>query len=310
MNRYPHVSVHALDTGVITMPLRFFVTPLTDKSEMTVLPSMSFLIQHRDPASKKVTRILFDLGIRVDTTQYTESMREYLLPQNTAMNPTNIHSALHRGGLSEFDIDYAIFSHLHWDHIGVPAELSRAQFILGGGGLQYLATAGVNGAYERLLFPLLRTVELHQPGSDPSATARISPLFAKPWRPMATLPHTLDIFGDGSCFIVDAPGHMPGHLNMLCRLEGGNYVYLAGDICHDRRILTGEMDMSTWPDPVYPSIMRCAHTNKSAAISTIKRVIDIEDGNTVLGKVEVVLSHDGGWLDDAKHAGRLWPGKL
>lgn len=305
-----HVSVHALSTGAITMPLRFFVTPIDDPNEMTILPSMSFLIVHIHPVTGKTTRVLFDLGIRSDTTKYSESMRQYLLAENETNNLEHISSALALGGLSTSDIDYVIFSHLHWDHLGVPADLESAQFILGAGGFSYLIAAGVNGSYERDLFPPGRTMELHHPGTHPIEAGGLPAAFAKEWKPMSAFPHTIDIFDDGSLFAVSAPGHMPGHLNLLCRRETGNYVYLAGDICHDVRIMTGDMDISIWPDADNPKLIRCAHVDKKAAVMTIKRVIDVEEGNTSLGVVEVVLSHDGVWEADARRRGRFWPGKL
>jgi hypothetical protein len=56
----------------------------------------------------------------------------------------------------------------------------------------------------------------------------------------------MDLFGYGSLYIVNAPGHLPGHLNLLCRTGDRNFVYLAGDSCHDPRLLTGELEIAEW----------------------------------------------------------------
>lgn len=303
-----HVSVHGLSTGIISMPRRFFVTPVDDPNELAVMPSMSFLIQHHDRKTAETTRILFDLGIRTDTSQFPKSIQANILAEDKPVNDSNIISALAKGGLSAEDIDYVILSHLHWDHIGAPPELGNAQFVVGAGGLSYMAEHGVNGTYERDLLPHNRTIELA--GTDGLSPDSTHPLFSRPWEPVATFEHTMDIFGDGSMLIVDTPGHMPGHINLLCRLETGRYVYLAGDLCHDVRILTGQKDISTWPDAADPSIMCCAHVDKAAAISSIKRVAHAANGGTELGDVEVVLSHDGGWKEVAEAAGRFLPGQM
>lgn len=61
-------------------------------------------------------------------------------------------------------------------------------------------------------------------------------------------PDVVDYFGDGSLFIVDAPGHLFGHVNLLARIEEGRWVYLGGDCCHDIRILKGESDVAMYSD--------------------------------------------------------------
>ena len=45
----------------------------------------------------------------------------------------------------------------------------------------------------------------------------------------------LDWFGDGSLYILDALGHMPGHLTMMVRTTSDPPTYLieAGDAAHD-----------------------------------------------------------------------------
>jgi glyoxylase-like metal-dependent hydrolase (beta-lactamase superfamily II) len=44
----------------------------------------------------------------------------------------------------------------------------------------------------------------------------------------------LDFFGDGSFWVINAPGHMPGNLCAAARLESGDWVLLGGDCCHSR----------------------------------------------------------------------------
>jgi glyoxylase-like metal-dependent hydrolase (beta-lactamase superfamily II) len=47
----------------------------------------------------------------------------------------------------------------------------------------------------------------------------------------------VDLFGDGSFFILDAPGHMPGHQMALGRTGRDEWVAMGGDCCHHRNLL-------------------------------------------------------------------------
>lgn len=61
---------------------------------------------------------------------------------------------------------------------------------------------------------------------------------------IANVPHAMDYFEDGSLYIIDAPGHLSGHINVLARTsEDGSWILLGGDTCHDVRLLTGEKQM-------------------------------------------------------------------
>ena len=44
----------------------------------------------------------------------------------------------------------------------------------------------------------------------------------------------VDLYGDGSFYLVDAPGHLPGHLIAAARVAPGAFVFLGGDACHNR----------------------------------------------------------------------------
>jgi hypothetical protein len=41
-----------------------------------------------------------------------------------------------------------------------------------------------------------------------------------------------DFYGDGSPYILDTPGHWPGHICTLARTTSDTFVYLGGDMCH------------------------------------------------------------------------------
>jgi len=125
------------------------------------------------------------------------------------------------------------------------------------------------------------------------------------------LPRTMDIFNDGSLHIVDAPGHLPGHINLLARTYADNcapgslddreihYVYLAGDTCHDRRILNGEKEISEWRDAEGHAC--CIHTDRAQAEKSIEMVRRLEAKG-----VEVIFAHDVEWEQRIDNETRFW----
>lgn len=242
------------------------------------------------------------------------------------------------------DVDYVILSHVHWDHIGTPSDFSGATFMAGSGTLDLLRNGG-GPLYPAELFnddelPASRTVEFppvphssdsgqvpgHGNGEMPELAspsprhtptpvdtqARLPPSASTwTWRPLledGSLPYALDLFGDGSLRVVDSPGHLHGHVNLLARVGERRYVYLGGDCCHDPRILQGEKGIAMYADG--RGGLRSVHADTDAARQTLNnfsRFLKEE----VVGRnieVEVVLAHDAGWRESNRH--RFWPGKL
>ena len=126
------------------------------------------------------------------------------------------------------------------------------------------------------------------------------------WQKLAYLPNTLDLFSDGTVYIVDAPGHLQGHINILARTSPGAWVYLAGDACHDRRLMTKELAIATWSG-LHGEIC-CIHVDKEESEKTIERIAALEKLRDQ--RVEVILAHDIEWLDKESNKKRFWPNKL
>lgn len=76
-------------------------------------------------------------------------------------------------------------------------------------------------------------------------------------------------------------------------------MYLGGDACHDRRLLTGEKEIGTWTDA--EGVVCCIHADREAAESTIERIRGLEERG-----VEVVFAHDVEWEDDPGNRGRFF----
>jgi glyoxylase-like metal-dependent hydrolase (beta-lactamase superfamily II) len=246
----------------------------------------------------------------------------------------DVVSSLAFGGLFPEDIDYVILSHVHWDHIGMPSDFNTSKFVVGNGACGLLSgerklTNGSHSYFEADLLPKGRTIELTDPedkqnlpssgGTRSSkegefmasfANSQLDVNFNQSWKQTSIFESTLDLFGDGSVYVVSAPGHLPGHLNLLCRVEGGKYIYLAGDSVHDPRLLSGEKEIATWTHENDPAITCCIHADKITAQKTINLIKTLASGQTDLGSVEIVFAHDAAWQKNAKAAGRFFPGRL
>lgn len=327
MTRQNFVSIHALDAGYLTLPEAFFVTPLEDEAARTTVPSLSFLVQHTDLVSVKTTRIVFDLGIRKDLTAYSEPLYQHAMTRRPLSGDPGTIESLAAGGLSESDIDIVMFSHLHWDHVGSPSNYAEASYVIGPGAGNLIngthkVQNGSHSHFEEGLLDFRRTIEIHDPDIRHSdslvSNAQSLPrtqdhakLFSKPWLPNGPFPHTMDVFGDGSLYVVYAPGHLDGHINLLCRKADGSFVYLAGDACHDPRLLSGKKEIATWTDPGFPGITCCIHSCKPTAQKTLARIRAVmQQPNGLGGDVEVVFAHDALWAKSAKDQGRFFPGAL
>ncbi|KAI0439699.1 Metallo-hydrolase/oxidoreductase [Xylaria telfairii] len=306
----PTVRLHALSAGHFTLPEEQFVQPASPGARKTV-PSLSFLVQHEDPTSGDITRIVFDLGLRRVVERYSEPIQRHLATRLPLTTDPDVVKSLGAGGLTPDDIDFVFYSHVHWDHVGEPRDFPRSTFVVGYGALDVLSgksksLRGSHSFFESDLLDPLRTIELPDPaggGETNTVTSQFSSVInvQGPWEELEGLPAVLDVFKDGSLYVVDAPGHLPGHINFLARTltEDGSvaWVYLAGDACHDRRILRGEKAISEWLD-IHGQVC-CIHADRAKADETIDRVQGLE------GKgVEVILAHDVEWERNAANAKR------
>lgn len=134
---------------------------------------------------------------------------------------------------------------------------------------------GGHSFFEPDLLPNDRLIELVDPieGVPKECDSVTEPgilNFSRPWRQNGTLPHTIDLFNDGSLLIVNAPGHLPGHINLLAQTSNDHQIYLGGDACHNRRLLTGEKEIGEWVDAEGHSC--CIHADRKQAEEVIRRI--------------------------------------
>jgi N-acyl homoserine lactone hydrolase len=108
-------------------------------------------------------------------------------------------------------IDYAVFSHIHYDHVGAANELTAATWLVQRGDHEAVM-AGGGGV----------------PAVVPELFAQIRN------RPTQVLDGDFDVFGDGRVQLITAPGHTPGHQVLYLELDDFGPLVLSGDLYHFR----------------------------------------------------------------------------
>lgn len=116
--------------------------------------------------------------------------------------------------------------------------------------------------------------------NDPSSTARFKPVL-----PLGTFADAVDFFGDGSMYLVDTPGHCPGHMSCLARIAKDTFLFLAGDLCHVREAY----------DPGTRLISPRMYEDIETARDTVRRLATL---NREMESVVVILAHEADRLQE------------
>jgi glyoxylase-like metal-dependent hydrolase (beta-lactamase superfamily II) len=129
-------------------------------------------------------------------------------------------------GYAPADVDTAIVSHLHEDHIGGLRELTGSSLLVSAAEWAELAKPAPE------LRGFLRS-HIQLPG------ARWHQLSLEPTDDPALAPFTesLDVMGDGSLVLLPTPGHTAGSMSLLVRRAGRRPLLLAGDLTYGADIL-------------------------------------------------------------------------
>jgi len=131
-------------------------------------------------------------------------------------------------GLDMSSFDYAVYSHMHFDHVGVANEVVGATLII-----------------QEAEYDAVFNDAADLPGVDASLIVNLKD--AK--RLMIRGDH--DVFGDGRVRIISTPGHTPGHQSLFVDLPNTGPVILSGDLYHfalsrrDRRVPSFNYDLDS-----------------------------------------------------------------
>ena len=202
-----------------------------------LMPVSCYVIRHGDEY------VLFDAGLR--TALIGKSERQ---PEQTLSLKRSLADQLGEIGVDPAKIGTLIVSHYHGDHHEQSGTVPNARLLIGAGDLAVFRSAPPR---ERELNPWLD-------GKRP-----LEPVIAD-----------RDLFGDGRVKVLFTPGHTPGHLALLVKLDGRS-VILTGDLVHNRDQLAS----------VTPS---GNHTDKLRGKAEIERVLAIAKAENA----EIIVGHD------------------
>jgi glyoxylase-like metal-dependent hydrolase (beta-lactamase superfamily II) len=230
--------------------------PAAERSETIEIPVSSALLRHRQ------ANVLFDTGCHPAVPDNPEArwggLAKLMVP---IMQPgEHVLTGLAELGLQPDDIDVVVNSHLHPDHCGCNAFFRKATFLIHGDEI----TAA------------------RAPGSE--AAGYLAAEWQQPM-PIDAITGQRDVFSDGRIVLVHLPGHTPGSIGALARLERSGTFLLAGDTVSLRETLdTGIIPRNTW--------------NGEALAKSLQEIRKIESTGTT-----ILCSHDAGqWITLRKGA--------
>ena len=207
-SQYPEIEVTFLRCGSVTIPECIAVRGASPFATCVIAYS-AVLIRH-----PKAT-FLYDTGLCND-------IYLYLIDQSWFFRKTLANFVFERSlaghlqhiGLRPGDIDFALISHLHWDHVsgipdipGVPLRVNRVEYDA--------ARLGLLDAFHGLVRQLLWDNPLEFFDCTNTSYEGFSSSY--------------DVFGDGSVVLVPLPGHTAGNTGMFINRSNGSRLFLLGD---------------------------------------------------------------------------------
>ena len=163
--------------------------------------------------------IRFDLGCRKDYWNHPPAISQRLGDVIPGLRVSrNTSEILEEKGIPLNSITSVIWSHYHWDHTGDVSLFPPTTSLIVGPdfhsklpGYPTNAKSPINESdfAGRELISLAFDTDLH--------IGRFS---------------AHDLFGDGSFYLLDSPGHCVGHICGLARVTPTSFVFMGGDICH------------------------------------------------------------------------------
>ncbi|MFZ0778546.1 MAG: N-acyl homoserine lactonase family protein [Xanthobacteraceae bacterium] len=231
------MKMHLLPCGRLRMRKSIFL-PAADRGETIELPVSSALLRHAQG------NVLFDTGCHPAVPEDPEGrwggLTKLMVP---IMQPgEHVLTGLAALGLGPDDIDVIINSHLHPDHCGCNAFFRKATFLIHA---EEIAAA-------------------RAPGSG--AAGYLAADWDQPM-PIDELASQRDLFADGRIVLLPLPGHTPGSLGVLARLDRSGTFLLAGDTVSLRETLdTGIIPRNTWNgEALAKSLAEVRHIESSGA---------------------------------------------
>ncbi|KAK7725867.1 hypothetical protein SLS63_007859 [Diaporthe eres] len=223
-------DVRVVDTKTLLLiDPALFVQPQTNaRIRPFHAPIYCFLV------SRGGRHVLFDLGVRPDWEEYAPRVVS-LIKATTQVTTTGVdiaHVLDHDASglrVGSRDIEAVIWSHNHFDHIGDPSVFPPSTDLVVGPGVKDASWPGWPRVPDASVLDsdaAGRTVrEITFSGEGALRIGRFA---------------AFDYFGDGSFYLLDAPGHAVGHMCGLARVQSSPapaFVLMGADACHHPGVL-------------------------------------------------------------------------
>ncbi|KAI1620019.1 hypothetical protein EDD37DRAFT_570189 [Exophiala viscosa] len=321
--------VWLMQAGTISIPEDFVLLPAPNTNNRTIqespeqsklrsfnAPDFVFLIEHVPTGDF----FLFDLGMRKDLHNLPPYICDVDLPiyDCSPRLPQVILAKNSPAGFGFSKVKAIILSHLHFDHIGdcgreafPEAELwigpSACMEARPGHPHDPMATVLASdfpkdGTRKIVEFTIpqprlqergdgraTKIEEWHSTGQYEAVDSQVP---RNGWKPSGSFGLAFDLFGDGSAYLIDTPGHAAGHQSLLVRVtteqdgvdtDQGDFVLLAGDSFHHPILL---QDPSRTARPPYGTYT--IHADDDLAIDTMIRTREFAKRENIW----VIASHD------------------
>ncbi|KAG2155680.1 beta-lactamase-like protein [Suillus clintonianus] len=202
-----------------------------DTPEGTRVPTFAFLLQHPQQG-----KLFFDLGLRKNGEGYAPSVMEGAIPTFKVECDEDIVDIIAKADppIEPQDINFVIYSHLHFDHVGDLAPFSRATLVMSRESKIFTLNPYPDDPRSKYnALPTGQRVCYLDFAADASPAQDMP--HARLIQPLGSFDRAIDLFGDGSLYLIDTPGHMSGHMTALARVAKDAFVLLAADTCHSRQ---------------------------------------------------------------------------
>ncbi|MDL9938907.1 MBL fold metallo-hydrolase [Gordonia sp. ABSL1-1] len=249
---------------VIALPQRERMVPTPAIAEGVWRPARSANLINAFVVRHPRATFLVDPGVCVDVIGRAVAEVPWIL--RVAVKPRrdtiDIGQALALADLDVASIDFALPTHLHWDHVaglldlpGLPVYLHRPEYMW-----------------------MMADRLAPQGGVRPALRDRPTTLYDLDGPPVLTFSRSLDLFGDRSVLLVDLPGHTPASIGILAQTSTGPTL-LAGDAVWGRVQIDRLRQKATYPGML-------ADAERDAAWETLHRL------HAIRHRITIVPSHD------------------
>ncbi|RLQ94603.1 N-acyl homoserine lactonase family protein [Falsibacillus albus] len=217
------------------------------------VPVSSYLIEHPKGL------ILVDTGWHEDMRKNQKNhlgRLAYSMFKGELPAGSSVREKLMEYGISSKDLDFVLLTHLHSDHVSGLEQVKDAKKIL---------TSELEWEYAHkragYIKSMWKGIDIHT-----------FPLKEIPFGPFNL---GLDLFDDGSIYLVHTPGHSDGMFSILIKMQNG-WVLLASDVGYSEK---------SWNDMILPGVT----TNRKDAKKSLNWVKEFSEREDCL---RVMANHD------------------